>query len=133
MQTKSVLGVLLAFGLAFSLLAGSGIGASIFGESPGDESTTETLGDLSEDAGVSEDGDGGALSSDVSGDNEPTVVGLVLSFGQFAVGFVAAIALLPFTFVRLGFPAWFSFPVGGILQIIGLFGLAQFLTGREWL
>ena len=133
MQSKTVLGVVLAFGVAFSLLAGSGIGAAVFGESPGDETTVETLEDISSDADVDQDGDGTGLGADVAGDNEPTLVGLAISSGQFGVQLVAAVALLPLTLVRLGFPNYFAIPVGGVAQIIAFLGLAQFVSGREWL
>ena len=133
MRTKSVVGVVLCFGLAFTLLAGSGIGGAVFGESPGDETTVDTLEDITEDATVDEDSDRDGLSADVTGDNEPTLVGLSISAGQFAAQLVASVALLPLTLVRLGFPTYFAYPVGGIAQIIAFIGLAQFVIGREWL
>jgi len=78
MRTKTVLGVVLAFGVSFSLLAGSGIGPAVFGESPGDAQSGRTLDDISEDASVDADGNGTGLSADVAGDNEPTI-GLLLA------------------------------------------------------
>ena len=133
MRTKSVVGIVLCFGLAFALLSGSGIGAAVFGEIPGDESTADTLEDITEDASVDEDSDRDGLSADVTGDNEPTLVGLSISAGQFGAQLVASVALLPLTLARLGFPTYFAYPVGGIAQIIAFIGLAQFVIGREWL
>lgn len=131
MRTKGVIGVVLAFGLAFSLLAGSGIGAAIFGQSPGEAESSGTLGDLIDESDMDEDG--GGLDGDVGGDNEPTVTGIIISGGQFAAQLVGAVALLPVTLMRLGFPAYFAVPVGGIAQIIALIGLIQFIGGREFL
>jgi hypothetical protein len=133
MRSKSVLGVVLAFGIAFSLLAGSGMGAAIFGESPGDAETSRTIGDLSSNASVDEDSEGGGLSADVAGDNEPTLVGVAISGGSFAAKLVGAVALLPVTLMRLGFPAYFAVPVGGVAQVIGFIGLVQFVRGTEYL
>lgn len=133
MNTKPVLGVVLAFGVFFALLAGSGVGATIFGASPGDAETTRTLEDISDEASVDSESEGGGLSTDVSGDNEPTVVGVALSGGQFVAQIVGAIVLLPNTFIRLGFPEYFSVPIGNVLRIIGFIGLAQFVSGRELL
>lgn len=133
MRAQSVLGVVLAFGLAFALLSGSGIGADVFGESPGDAETTRTIDEVSEEASVDEDSEGGGLGADVSGDNEPTVTGVALSGGQFLAELVGAVALLPVTLTRLGFPSYFAVPVGGIAQIIAFIGLIQFVTGRELL
>ena len=131
MRSKSVLGVVLAFGVAFALLAGSGIGAAVFGACPGDADTARTLEDISEDASVdAEDPDGG-FAADVTGDNEPTVVGVAISGGQFVAQLVGAVALLPVTLMRLGFPRYFAVPVGGVAQVIAFIGLAQFVAGRE--
>ena len=133
MQSKSVLGVVLAFGVAFALLGGSEIGMVIFGETPGQEPTADTLGDIGNESSVDEDSDGSGLSADVAGDDEPTLVGVALSAGQFGVQLVAAVGLLPLTLVRLGFPSYFAYPIGGLAQIIAFLGLAQFVSGREWI
>jgi len=125
MQTKGVLGLVLAFGLAFALLSGSGIGAAVFGESPGDAETTRTIEEVSNQSSVDNEDDGG-LGADVTGDNEPTLVGLAISGGKFLAGLVGAVALLPLTLIELGFPAYFALPVGGIAQIIAFIGLVQF-------
>jgi hypothetical protein len=125
MQTKGVLGLVLAFGLAFALLSGSGIGAAVFGESPGDAQTTRTIEEVSNQSSVDKEDDGG-LGADVTGDNEPTLVGLAISGGKFLAGLVGAVALLPLTLMDLGFPAYFALPVGGIAQIIAFVGLVQF-------
>lgn len=132
MNTKDVLGVVLAFGVAFSLAAGTGVGAEIFGASPGDAETTQTLEDIGEEASVDSD-QGGGLSADVAGDNEPTVVGFAISGGQFIATLVGAVALLPLTLTRIGFPYWFGVPIGAGAQIIATIGLFQFVTGRELL
>lgn len=131
MNTKSVTGVVLAFGLAFALLAGSGVGADVFGASPGEAETTRSLDEIGEEASV--DRDDGGISADVTGDNEPSIVGVALSGGEFIVTLVGAVALLPVTLSRLGIPWWFATPVGGIAQIIAVIGLFQFVTGREYL
>lgn len=131
MNTKSVLGVVLAFGVAFSLLAGSGLGPGVFGEAPGDQESVKTVGEIGENASVDKDDEAGGLRGDVAGDDEPTLVGLAIDAGLFIVRLVAAVALLPFILIRLGFPEYFAFPVGGIAQIIAFIGLAQFVRTGE--
>jgi hypothetical protein len=137
MRSKSVLGVVLAFGLAFAVLSGSGIGAAVFGASPGDADTTRTIEDVGNDSSVDtgdvESGSSDGLSADVAGDNEPTLVGVALSGGQFAAQLVGAVALLPVTLIRLGFPSYFAVPVGLIAQIIAFIGLVQFVRGTEYI
>ena len=133
MRSKSILGVVLAFGVAFSLIAGSGIGAAVFGATPGDAETARTLEDVSGDATVDADSETGGLSADVAGDNEPTLVGVAISGGQFAASLVASVALLPVELMRLGFPFWFAVPIGGVAQVIAFIGLIQFVRGTEYI
>ena len=134
MRTKGAIGVILAFGLAFALMSGSGIGAVVFGENPDDAESSGTLDELIDGADVDEDEDGGGgLSGNIGDDNEPTVTGFVISGAQFVAELVRAVALLPLTLMRLGFPSYFAVPVGGIAQIIAFVGLIQFVTGRELL
>lgn len=134
MRSKGAIGVILAFGLAFALMSGSGIGAMVFGENPDDAESSGTLDELIDGADVDEDEDGGGgLSGNIGDDNEPTVTGFVISGAQFVAELVRAVALLPLTLMRLGFPSYFAVPVGGIAQIIAFVGLIQFVTGRELL
>ena len=133
MQTKPIIGVVLAFGVAFALLGGSGIGAAVFGENPDDAETQRVIEEISEDADVDRDEEGGGgLATDVGGDSEPTVTGVLISGGQFAVQLVGAVALLPLTLMRLGFPAWFAVPIGGVAQIVAFIGLVQFIGRSEF-
>ena len=124
--------MILCFGMAFALLAGSGIGMSMFGETPGDAESAGTLEELIEGSSVDED-DGGGLDADVGGDNEPTLVGVGISAGQFAVSLAIAVTLMPVTLIGLGIPWWFAVPVGGIAQILAFIGLVQFVRGVEFL
>ena len=132
MRTLPVIGFVLAFGVAFAMFSGSGIGTAVFGTdvTQADQGTAEQLEALGEDAGAEGDPE---LAGDVAGDDEPTVIGLALQAGQFGVSLVAAVAVLPNTLINLGFPAWFAVPLGMAAQVIAFIGLAQFVTGREWL
>jgi hypothetical protein len=40
---------------------------------------------------------------------------------------------MPVTLMRLGFPAYFAVPIGGVAQIIAFIGLAQFIRGTEYI
>jgi len=131
MRSKSVLGVVLAFGVMFSLAAGSGIGATVFGASPGEADSARTLEDIGNESTVDPDSSDGGIAADVTGANEPTVVGVAISGGQFVAQLVGAVTLLPLTLVRLGFPNYFAVPVGAVAQAIAVVGLFQFVSGRE--
>lgn len=133
MNTTEVTGIVLCLGLAFAVLSGSGIGATIFGASPGDAGTTRTLEDLGENTDLTENdptGSAGGIIASVSGGG--TLIGLIISVGRTLVEFGAAVTLLPVTLSRLGFPRYFAYPVGAFAQIIAFIGFAQFLTGHEY-
>jgi len=128
MRTSPVLGLVLALGFSFALIAGAGIGPAEFGENPEDSEAKKTLEDIGDEADVGEgEGGGGGVSADVGGDNEPTTVGFAISGGQFIIQAVGAIALLPITLTRLGFPAYFALPAGGLAQFIGTIGIYKFI------
>jgi len=127
MQTSPTLGLVLALGFSFALMAGSGIGPAVFGENPGDSEARKTLEDIGEEANVSDQGDELGVSADVGGDNEPTLVGFAISGGQFMIKAVGAVALLPLTLTRLGLPSYFALPAGGLAQFIATIGLYKFI------
>lgn len=128
MRTTPVIFIVLAFGVAFALMSGSGIGQAVFGETPGDAESTSTLEDIGEDASTQDEG---GVSADVAGDNEPTLVGFAISGGQFIIQTIVAVALLPITLTRLGFPSYFATPVGLLAQTVATIGFYQFLRTGE--
>jgi hypothetical protein len=130
MQSKHVYMLVLSFGVAFSMLAGAGIGPAVFGEDPSGAQTSKTLDEVANQSSV-EQGDDGGLGADVTGDNEPTLVGVAISGGRFLANLVASVALLPLTLMRLGFPAYFAVPIGGVAQIIAFIGLVEFIRTGE--
>ena len=133
MRTKSIIGVVLCFAVAFAMIGGSGVGAAIFGENPDDHQTTRALDEIAEDAAVDgEEDEPGGLSAEVAGDSEPTLVGVAISGGQFAASLVGAVALLPVTLMQLGMPGYAAVPLGGMAQIVALIGLVQFIRGTEF-
>ena len=128
MRTLPVIGVILALGFAFTLVAGAGIGPAVYGENPGDSPTTKTIDDIGKEADVGEGEDGeGGVSADVGGDDEPTLRGFGLSGAELAIKVVGAIAFLPSTLMGLGFPEYFATPAGRIAQFIGTVGIFQFI------
>jgi len=130
MRTISVVLAVLVLGASFGMISGSGVDEAVFGiqtetVDPGTEQQLEQTGD--------EASTGDGIESSVAGDNEPTVTGIAIGAGQFAISAVAAVALVPATLMRLGFPSFFAIPVGALAQIVAFVGVFQFITGREWL
>ena len=131
MRTIPVIAFVLSLGVAFAVVSGSGVGATIFGVQNQDPGAEKALNDSQDDTQL-EEGDGGGISGSVFGDNEPTVVGLVLSAGKAVISVATAVALLPFVLVNLGLPTYFAAPVGLFAQIVVGIGVFQFVTGRVW-
>ncbi len=131
MRTIGVIAVVMAFGVSFAMLAGSGVGDEIFGQD--EDSIDAGHADSLEDSADEADVGGEGIEGEVGGADEPTVTGFVFSGAQFVVTLVVSIAALPFTLMNLGFPSYFAVPVGSAAQIVGAIGIFQFLTGRELL
>lgn len=131
MRTIPIVAFVLALGVAFAIISGSGIGASIFGVEGQDAGTQDALNDSTNETKLEEE-DGGGISGSVLGDNEPTIVGLVLSAGSAVVSVATAVVLLPLVLSNLGFPVYFAAPVGLFAQIVVGIGVFQFVTGRVW-
>ena len=125
MHTKDVFGVVMALALAFALIAGSGVGATIFGQNP----DTQGLDKFSEAAEENKDPE----FSVVSAIAQAPFVGAILQFGEMVRTFIAVVGLLPLWLMRLGFPNYFAAPVGVFAQLIASIGLFQVITGREFL
>jgi len=131
MRTIPVVLFVLSLGVSFAIIGGAGVGASIFGVGSQDAGTQEALDDAQKNTSLNKSDDGG-LRGDVQGNNEPTVVGLVLSAGKAVVNVALVVGLLPYVLINLGFPAYFALPVGGFAQVVAGIGVFQFLTGRVW-
>ena len=125
MHTKNVFGVVMAFALMFALIAGSGVGATIFDQNP----DTRGLDEFSETAEENKD----PTFSVVSAIAQAPFVGAILQFGGMVRTFIAVVGFLPLWLMRLGFPNYFAAPVGVFTQIIASIGLFQVVTGREFL
>ena len=133
MRTTPVIGVILSLGVAFAMLAGSGIGPAVFGENPENSGEARTLEKVSDNADIGGDGEESGVSADVAGDNEPTLVGFAISGGQFIAQTVGAVAFLPTTLMDLGIPEYFATPIGRLAQIVATAGLFQVVRTGEWL
>jgi hypothetical protein len=132
MRSIPIVVFVLSLGVAFAVVTGSGIGTTIFGVGDQDPGTQRALNDSANETRLEDDGDSGGIAGDVQGDNEPTIVGLVLSAGQTVISIATAVVLLPVTLSRLGFPVYFAAPVGLFAQMVVGIGVFQFIVGRVW-
>lgn len=124
METTDVIGVVIAFGVAFTLISGSGLGAAVFDEQA-PETTLDTYSETVEENKEPSFSVVGALG-------DLPLIGIIIDFGDIVSTFVGTVAFLPIYLMRLGFPNYFAVPVGTIAQLIATIGIFQVITGREY-
>jgi hypothetical protein len=125
MRTLAPLALVLALALTGAMFSGSGFNQLVDGE--------KELGqvqDQVDQAGAGSPAGEGELESNRRGTDDGSIVDLVISSAA-SIGRFAGLALtLPITMKELGFPGWFAFPVGSIIEILVAIGVIQFVSGR---
>lgn len=123
--------VVAALGTASLIWGLSGFGAVFMDDDPvnaGENAASDLEGEA-DDSVASDEGDFNASARSGTEDN---IVGVILSGIQGIVGFVTMAALLPVELRRIGFPYYFAYPVGILIQAIVGIGFIQFATGRNY-
>jgi hypothetical protein len=122
-----------AYGVAVVLaiaVAGLMFGLSGYGDLYGNDPTSglgpaeSALNDTAANESV-EGGVGGQISG-----QDPSLVSLTVNGASSIASILAFIALLPVSLQNLGFPFWFSVPVGLVVQLMGFISMVQFVSGR---
>jgi len=95
----------------------------------GYDGTNDQVADEFED-----EANGSVANEDFEGDgrtdNSGTLVGFITSgVGRFGAA-IKLVALLPAQLETMGFPRWFAYPVGLMVQFIAGLGFVQFATNR---
>jgi len=131
MRTIKIVLIVAAMGTAALMWSMSGVGAIYGADDPvGDLQSGENISNQGSGSAVSEDGNFSA-SADNSGGAD-NIVGVVLSGATAITDFAAMVVLLPAELQRLGFPAFFAYPVGFLAQAIAGIGVVQFAAGRVY-
>jgi hypothetical protein len=131
MRTIKIVLVVAAMGTAALMWSMSGVGGIYGTDDPVDGfEAGEKIEKEGNTSAVSEEGNFSA-SADNSGGAD-NIVGVVLSGATAITDFAGMVALLPWELQRLGFPAFFAFPVGFLAQAIAGIGVVQFAAGRVY-
>ena len=129
MRTTAPVIMILCIGVAGAMVSMSGF-ADVWGtpepQTAGAESALEDSADS-----VNPTGEEGSASGPVSS-GESNIVGLIVDGGRSLAGIAAAVVLFPVTMINLGFPAWFSLPIGWFVYTLGGIGIIEWGTNREW-
>lgn len=127
MRTIAPLLVVLAIAVSGGMLGASNFQSAWGGEPPQTTAAQGELNNSSSDLAPSSQPVSGPVSA-----ADSSVVGLIASGLSGIVEAAGAVALLPLTLINLGFPAWFSIPLGLLAQLITGIGIIEFATNREW-
>lgn len=125
MRTTFPLVAVLSLFVAMAFFSGSGFNAIV----DGDRNTKSLESEVNETANESVGGFD-QLSGSRSGEDEGSIVGIVVAGARNIGKLIGMFALLPVTMTNLGFPVWFAAPVGIVLELIASIGIIQFVTGR---
>lgn len=121
MRSAPVIGIAVCFAVAYAMLAGAGWTAATGGTSGGG-----VVDSVSDQANKSEiKGEGNPGQSD-DGD----IVGFIINAGRNLDDIVALGLTIGTSLGNLGFPRWFTQPIGWAIQIVLSVGFAQFVANR---
>jgi hypothetical protein len=117
--------VVLAIAAAAMMFSMSGYGV-LYQNNPADglgpmqSSLNETASNESVENGV---------EGQISGE-DPSLVSMTVNGASSLGSVLAFIALMPVALQNLGFPFWFAYPVGLVVQLFGFIALSQVVIGR---
>lgn len=130
MQSKIIVIFVLAIGVAGTMWAMSGI-AGLYNQDPA--SNLDSPNEVENRANNSSVSDGGSYEGPVnSGDDESSIVGLIISGGGAILKVITLGLLIDSELRKMGFPPWFTVPVGATAQIILSIGFIQMVVGRVY-
>lgn len=119
--------VVLALGISGAMLGGAGFADAWGSPAPQTDAAQEELNESGGDLNPENTPVSGPVGS---GDSE--IVGLIASGLSSLTDLAGAVALLPWTLMSLGFPAWFAAPVGSLAYVLVGISLIEWATNREW-
>jgi len=131
-MARSLWAVWLVVSIAIASLMFQGAGFAQIAGAGEPSSGLEPLGESVEEQGNTSkvqnnpDAYGGAAS----GSDDP-LINFILDGGGAVLSTFKLLAALPLALTNLGFPLWFSGPVGVVVQLAGGWGIIQFVTGRS--
>lgn len=126
MRTIYPVVVTLAIVVAALMFTMSGA-ADIFGtgSSPGDSGVVGQAESVANDSAAND-------GVDTSAKSNSDLIGFIIGGLSTIASVVKLVVALPLTLEQIGFPKWFSYPLGIVMEIILSIGIAQFISGRVW-
>jgi len=125
MKTTYPVLIVLALGVAGTMWGMSGI-AAIYDGPQDDLNSREELNESAEGSSVN------GYEADAGPNQGGNIVGLIFSGISRLVALAGLVLILPAEMHNIGFPWWFSLPIGLLAQTLVGIGIVEFATQREW-
>jgi hypothetical protein len=125
MKTTYPVLIVLALGVAGTMWGMSGITAMYDGPQD-DLQSQEELNESASSSSVT------GYEADAGPNQGGNIVGLIFSGISRLVSLAGLVLLLPAEMHNIGFPWWFSLPIGLLAQTLVGIGIIEFATQREW-
>jgi len=125
MRTTYPVLIVLALGVAGTMWGMSGV-ASIYDGPQDDLQSQAELNDTANSSSVQ------GYEADAGPNQGGNIVGLIFSGISRLVSVAGLVLLLPAEMHNIGFPWWFSLPIGLLAQTLVGIGIIEFATQREW-
>lgn len=124
MRTKYPILLVVAMATAMMMLSMSGFTANMQAGQRDSATAKKNLQATSQNSSVSTGQTGAA---DTTG-----IFSYIVTAAAQIFSFIKMVTLLPVTLQRLGFPAFFAYPVGLVTQLVASIGLIQFIGARVY-
>ena len=129
-RTTWPVALVLSLGVATLMFQSAGFGAIPGAGEPsaGLEPVGESVQERANESAARNEPD--AYGGQASGSDDP-LINFILHGGGSLLSVLKLVGALPNALINLGFPTWFAYPLGGIVQIVAGIGVIQFVTGRK--
>jgi len=125
MRTTYPVMIVIALAVASMMWSMSGFGA-IYDNGASDLQSQDDLNESANESSVR------GFGADAGPNQGGNIIGLIFAGLDRIISLAGLVVLLPFELRNMGFPWWFSFPVGVLAQTLGGIGIVEFATQRDW-
>lgn len=133
MRTTPALLIVFSFAAGTLMFQLAGVGALFGGPDPSsDLQSGEEFAEENDDTILSDSGeeDNEEFQPDTRGGDN--LVGFIISAFGIVFSYVQLVVLFPVELQNIGMPRWAAYPIGLLIQTIGVFGVASYASGRSW-
>lgn len=128
MRSQFAVYLVLAMAIAGMIFSMSGFNA-VIGQDGHNSDLSGRVNDSAENSSVNSEGD--TFNADARAQGG-TLVGFILTGGSAIMDVLSLVVLLPLELQAMGFPYWFAYPIGVLVEVVVGVGFIQFIVGRVY-